>query len=120
VLIDVGSIAELTEGVPTFVSAGLRSIVLIGWEDEVFALRNICPHQALPFTSAGPVRERIGGTYPGEPLITGEVPVLVCPWHAFKYDIRTGYCINDPSQRVRTYRVVIQHGRILVDVASRT
>jgi 3-phenylpropionate/trans-cinnamate dioxygenase ferredoxin subunit len=115
-LIEVGSIADLAEGQPAVRRAGHRSIIVIRWKSEVFALRNICPHQSLPFTSAGPVRDKIGSTNPGELLITDETPVLVCPWHAFKFDIRTGYCVNDSRERVATYPVVIDDGMIFVEV----
>jgi len=55
------------------VDAGGHSVVLIRFDDEVHALDGWCPHRMGPLT---------------EGHIEGNL--LRCPWHGFKYDIRTG------------------------------
>lgn len=50
---------------------------------EAFALRDVCPHRAAPL-SAGRIVE-------------GERPTVACPYHAWKFDIRTGSCTEIPA-----------------------
>ena len=99
---------------------GSRRIVPIGGragigvynvDGELFALRNVCPHEGAPLCR-GPQRalvraeQRPGGRYqyvydrPGE--------IVVCPWHEWEFDVRTGRALHDPRQRVKTYRVAAE------------
>lgn len=77
---------------------------------ELFALRNVCPHEGAPLCR-GPQRahiraERAGGRYrfvyerPGE--------IVVCPWHEWEFDVRTGRALHDSRQRVKTYPVAAE------------
>jgi nitrite reductase/ring-hydroxylating ferredoxin subunit len=50
--------------------------------DGVFAVADVCPHLDLPLAAFGPVEVR------GERLI--------CPWHYWEFDVRTGQCLYAP------------------------
>jgi len=41
---------------------------------------------------------------------------LVCPWHAWEFDIRTGDCDVGPDCRIGTYPVKIDDGGIYIEV----
>jgi 3-phenylpropionate/trans-cinnamate dioxygenase ferredoxin subunit len=93
-----------------------HEIVLVRWQDEVIALRNICPHQSQPL-SGGRARAQIKGAgAPGRFRVDREDPVLFCPWHYYEYELRTGYCPIDPAMRVRTYPVHIEGPRVLLEI----
>ncbi len=64
-----------------------------GW----FALDGLCPH-------AGAV------------LAEGEVDggLLICPLHAFAFDVETGHCDDDPSCSVRAYPTRVAKGAVQV------
>jgi len=66
---------------------------------ELRALSGVCPH------SGGPLGQ---GT-----LIQG---MLVCPWHMWEFDSRSGACLVDDRMRIPTYDVKVEDGKILVDV----
>jgi nitrite reductase (NADH) small subunit len=115
--IDVASAGELEDGVPTVVRTGRREIVLIRWRDEIFALRNVCPHQSMSF-EGGAAQKRVRPTgIPGQPSVSAADPVLVCPVHYWKFDMRTGVCTTDRRKRVRAYPVEVRGDRVLVDFA---
>lgn len=118
-MIDVGSIEDMREGKPLVVRVKGREIALVRWRDEVFAVRNICPHQSEAFT-AGHTRPELAGTSPGDVAANFDDPVLVCPLHKWTYKLRTGQCAVDSQLRVRTYPVAITgDGRVLVDADAR-
>jgi nitrite reductase/ring-hydroxylating ferredoxin subunit len=112
--LEVARLAELEEGVPRPVQAFGREIALIRWQDECFAVRNICPHQTVPFNQGvaqGQVRPGAGF---GEIIVDHNDPVLRCPRHAWKFALRTGQCTIDPRLRIRAYPVSIRDGRVFV------
>ena len=57
------------------------SIVLVHTKTGFFAVENHCPHA--------------GGT-----LEDGEVKkdVLMCIWHGWKFNLKTGRCLNQPNE----------------------
>lgn len=116
-LVEAGTVADLTEAVPTPVRAGDRELVLIRWRDTVYALRNICPHMSKSF-ELGDVLRRAGGTV-GGPAFTDEGPVLTCPWHQYEYSLDDGRCLTDRRLRVRAYPTKIEDGKVLVDLGTR-
>ena len=76
-------------------------VVLVKWEDEVFALEDRCSHQDFP-------------------LSEGEVEdgKLECVFHGAKFDIRSGKAVQLPAIRpVKTYPVDVRGDEIFVDVS---
>lgn len=115
-MIDVGSIHDLAEGVPAVVRVNDREIGIVCWHGEVFAFKNVCPHQSSSF-AGGHVRwEVVGGERPGVVELNVDEPVLVCPVHAWTYRLRSGHCAVDPRLRVRIYSVIVSEGRVLIDI----
>ena len=115
---DACSADELTEGRPTVVRIKGREIALVRWRGEVYAVRNICPHQTQAFSTAH-VRSGFGATPGGvgELTVAGAEPALICPVHTWAFSLRTGQCTVDESLRVRRYDTALRDGRILVDVS---
>jgi nitrite reductase (NADH) small subunit len=107
---------ELPEAVPTVVRAGERELALIRWRDDVYALRNLCPHMSASF-ERGPVSGRITGRVGGVE-ISDDDPVIMCPWHQYEFSLGTGRCVTDAKLRVRSYKVIVRDGTVLVDLAK--
>jgi len=70
------------------VSAGARDIALFRIGDELFAIGNVCPHA--------------GGSLAEGSL---EDHGVVCPLHAWKFDVRSGECAGMKGVSVQTYSV---------------
>lgn len=117
-MVDVGSLDDLGDRTPCILKVAGREIALLRWDDRVYALRNLCPHQSQSFLH-GSVHERVlaGGSL-GEVTISAGDPVLSCPWHSWEFELATGQCAVDPRLRVRTYPTRVENGRVLVDVTS--
>jgi len=98
----VASLAEC-EGngcVHAAVANGLE-VVLVRWEDEVYALEDRCSHQDFPLSE--------GSVEDGR---------LECVFHGAKFDIRSGKAVQLPAIKpVKTYPVEVRDDEIFVDVS---
>jgi nitrite reductase (NADH) small subunit len=63
------------------------------------AIDNICPHRG------GPLAEGM--------LEDGKV---LCPWHAWAFDLKTGVAEHDSSARVSVYALRVEGERVLVEL----
>jgi nitrite reductase/ring-hydroxylating ferredoxin subunit len=97
----VGSFDELTDGAVKLVTARGRKIALTRVGDEVFAMRDACPHRAGPLSDGRVSTARLE---------------LICPWHFFRFDLRGGASITNPDLVNETYPVVIENGNVYVSI----
>jgi nitrite reductase (NADH) small subunit len=99
-LVRICSRAELpAEGHAKEIDLGTRSICLANIGGTVSAVDNICPHRGGPL---------------GEGMI--ENGKLVCPWHAWEFDVVTGECITVPGTNVAVYPLTMQGEDVLVQL----
>jgi nitrite reductase (NADH) small subunit len=50
--------------------------------------------------------------------VDDERPVIVCPWHRWEFEVRTGRAVTGP-ERLKMYPVHVRDGRVLVDAETR-
>jgi len=62
-----------------------------------FAAGTVCPHEGGPL---------------GEGLVEGET--VICPWHGYDFDLRTGDCPVDPDLRIPIYEVKVEGSDVFV------
>ena len=80
--VPVATLAQLPDGCMKRVEVDGEAICLYNVEGEIFASLDVCPHRGAPL-SAG---ELDGG-------------VVMCPFHAWEFDVRTGECVSLPEAR---------------------
>jgi nitrite reductase (NADH) small subunit len=68
-------------------------------EKGFFAIDDTCPHA--------------GGSL-SEGMVDGEQ--VICPLHAFAFEVRSGHCPDDPGCSVRAYRVRVEDGVLQVQL----
>ncbi len=96
--VDVAAEADVPQERGLRVVVDGRSVALFRVDHGIVAFDDVCPHAGAPL-SGGKVRD-------------GH---LVCPWHGFLFDVRSGACpiyTGAPSAKVREVRVA--GGRVLV------
>ncbi|HUP44646.1 MAG TPA: Rieske 2Fe-2S domain-containing protein [Thermoanaerobaculia bacterium] len=98
--IDVAALGEIPQGRPVTRMAGDRRIALCRTASGVHALDNTCPHRGGPL---------------GEGDLIGEE--LVCPWHLWSFDVKSGNCPGSTSVGVAAHDVKVEEGRVLVRLA---
>ncbi len=91
--------ADVPPGTGTTVEVGEKTIALFNCDGCFYAIDDTCPHQ-------------------GGPLGEGELQgtVVTCPWHEWRYDVRTGVNTDDPACAVAAYPVTVEGGDVLVGV----
>lgn len=95
----VARLQDLEAGQPQLVTVNGTRVALVRVGDTVYACGDACPH------SGGPLSEgRLSGMR------------LVCPFHGWMYDVRTGECvIPGRGARVPSYPVRVEAGEVWVE-----
>jgi nitrite reductase (NADH) small subunit len=95
----VGHVADVPPGAARVIDAGRRTLALFNVEGAFFAIDNACPHR-------------------GGPLGEGDVDgtVVTCPWHAWRWDVRTGVNVNNPAVKLGCFPVTVEEGALVVEV----
>lgn len=95
----VGMQDEIPEGGRKIIQVDDISIGVFHHAGEWYALSNRCLHRS------GPICE---GSLSGD--------VIACPWHGYKYNLKTGKLLIDPDAKLDTYRVEIRDDEVHVIV----
>jgi len=78
------------------------------------------PTALYAICNVGGVIHTVDGTCPhaGGPLAEGALhgTTIVCPWHAWEFDVRTGACEEDETCSLKTYPTVIEDGHIFIEL----
>lgn len=116
----VGTLDELTEDDRRIVTAAGKEIVVFRHRDDVYALSNTCLHQGGP-VGEGPLLGKVeavlgdDGSYLAD-RFSDDRTHLVCPWHGWEYDIRTGRCAALPRLRLERYETEVRGGEVYVRI----
>jgi len=97
--VKVSSLSELNPGSAKVVEVMGKTIALFNVGGKIYATDNTCLHQGGPL---------------GEGDLMSEV--VVCPWHQWEYNVRTGEVVGDSSSKVLTYPVQVEGSDIKVAV----
>lgn len=74
-----------------------RALCVANVDGVIAVLDGVCPHEGGPL---------------GEGII--EEGRVVCPWHAYAYDVRTGTTEQDPDLKVEVLEAKIEEGELRV------
>jgi nitrite reductase/ring-hydroxylating ferredoxin subunit len=97
---DVLSVADLPVGRIRAVKIDDRNVAISHTANGFFATDNTCPHR-------------------GGPLAEGDLigDEIVCPWHLWGFDVRTGLCPGNAEFWVATHELKLEGDRILVKLS---
>jgi nitrite reductase (NADH) small subunit len=80
---------------------GEKTICVANIAGEYFALDNVCVHRGGPL---------------GQGVVDGEK--IVCPWHGWQYDPKTGEAAHDPAAKVAVYALRIEGEDVMVEISN--
>jgi len=91
--------SEIPAGDRKIIEANGISIGIFHHHENWYAIRNSCLHR-------------------GGPVATGKLvdDSIICPWHGYTYDLTDGRLLMDPSARLDMYEVVLDEGKVYVQV----
>jgi len=78
---------------------GNKEICVANVNGEYSAMDNLCLHRGGPL---------------GQGMI--EKGKVVCPWHGWAWDPKTGEAADDPNAKVAVYPMKIENGDVLVEL----
>ena len=95
----VASVTELKPGEGKTILSNGKEIALFNAGGNFFAIQNECPHRGGPL---------------GEGILSDTS--VICPLHAWMFDLKTGGCINNPGKTIKTFPVKIEGSDVMVDL----
>lgn len=102
-------LSDLTDSKPVIVKQGDLDIALVLRDGEVYGYENECAHSGGPIGLGalfGRTRVLLDEKKAVvKEYVSDEELCLVCPWHGYEYDLKTGVCIADPDFRLRKLQV---------------
>jgi nitrite reductase (NADH) small subunit len=87
------------EGAVNEQRAGNLEICLARVDGELRALDNLCPHRQGPL---------------GQGWIEGKT--VVCPWHSWAFDVKTGFADYPEGEKVGVFSVRVEGDDVLVEI----
>jgi nitrite reductase/ring-hydroxylating ferredoxin subunit len=81
--LDLGELDELRRRSPMVVEFGGRKFRIVDLADKLVAHTIICPHRLGPLSDT-----KVEGS------------IIKCPWHGYRFDIRSGECSDDARLRL--------------------
>jgi len=94
------SVSELpAAGEAREVACSGRLICIANAGGAISAMDNVCPHRGGPL---------------GQGIV--EDGKLICPWHAWAFDAKTGVAVHAPDVKVDVYEIKVEGSDVLVKV----
>ena len=91
--------AEVPPGTAREVVVDGKPVALFNVDGAFYATNNICLHRGGPL---------------GQGMLDG--PIVMCPWHAWTWNVITGENAANPELKIETYPVKVEGGDVLVKV----
>jgi alkylation response protein AidB-like acyl-CoA dehydrogenase/nitrite reductase/ring-hydroxylating ferredoxin subunit len=105
-------LAELELNVIREATVGGRNVCVVRTAAGVFAFGAVCPHQGGSMC-AGIVRGTMDPSPRNEYHFGHEGEVVVCPWHGYEFDMRTGESVSGVIRgRVGSFPVEVREGDV--------
>ncbi len=99
-MVKVAEVTELAPGQGKLVQVDEQDIALFNVDGTYYATGAVCPHEE------GPLHE-------GE--VDGDT--IVCPWHGYDFNVKTGECSVIPELRVKTFVVMTEGNDLFIEMA---
>ncbi len=97
--ISAGPLSAFPVGSRRSLETEIGWIALYNVDGQIYATEDSCPH------AGGPL---------GEGTLTGDC--IACPWHGWRFNVRTGVRVENADFRVACFPVKIEQGEIIVEL----
>ena len=96
----LAAVEDVAVGQGRVVEAEGKDLALFNVEGTFHAIDNSCIHRGGPL---------------GEGDLEGRI--VLCPWHAWCWDVTTGANANNPAVKLACYAVVVEDGDVFVELS---
>ena len=80
-------------------SCGAKTICVANVNGAYSAMDNVCLHRGGPL---------------GQGMVEGDK--VVCPWHGWAWDVKTGKAEQNPGAKVAVYPLKIENGDVMIEI----
>ena len=95
----VAALSEIPPDSVIEVEQGSNVFALSNHNGEIHAIDGTCPHEGGPLGQGN--------------LVNG---MVICPFHTWEFDAKTGVCLVDDCFNVKPYPVKVEDGSVLIDI----
>jgi len=95
--VKAAAVAEVPPGTAREVAVGGKPVALFNVDGTFYATSNLCLHRGGPL---------------GQGLLQG--PEVMCPWHAWSWNVTTGENAANGTLKIPTYEVKVEDGQVFV------
>ncbi len=118
--VNIGPASEFSDPGRKIVGFGNFEIGVFKLDGEFYAYLNLCPHMGGPVCQGkmiAKVEEVIAEDRTSRGMAFSRTKMhIVCPWHGFEFDIRTGTHPGNPRARLRKIGVAVTDGDVVISV----
>ena len=90
---------DLEIGKSAIIEVGDKEIALFNYKGDFYAIDNTCPHKGSPL---------------GEGRI--EEGILICPNHEWRFELKSGWCPQNPELSTEVYPIKIHDEKHVLEV----
>jgi 3-phenylpropionate/trans-cinnamate dioxygenase ferredoxin component len=95
----LAAVEDVPAGEGRVVEAEGKDLALFNVEGTFYAIDNACAHRGGPL---------------GEGDLEGRI--VLCPWHAWRWDVTTGANANNPAVKMACFPVIVESGAVFVEL----
>ncbi len=111
-------LSDLKEGKSHVFVINEVEVAIVRNENQIYAYENRCRHAGGPVGLGdlfGKVKVELNNNKEvvREYVDTDEM-CLVCPWHGYEYDVKTGECASQKSLKIKKLKTVIKDDHVYI------
>lgn len=118
--VTIGAASEFSDPGRKIVGFGNFEVGVFKLDGEFYAYLSLCPHMGGPVCQGkmiAKVEEVIAEDKTSKGMAFSKTKMhIVCPWHGFEFDIRTGTHPGNARARLRKIAVTVTDGDVVISV----
>jgi nitrite reductase/ring-hydroxylating ferredoxin subunit len=118
--VNIGSASDFADPGKKIIGFDKFEVGVFKLDGEFYAYLNHCPHMGGPACQGkmiAKVEEVIADDHTSKGQMFSKSKMhIVCPWHGFEFDIRTGRHPGNPKARLRPIKIAVSGGEVILTV----
>ncbi len=118
--INIGTAASFSDPGRKLIESGGVEVGVFKLGGEFYAYENVCPHIGGPACQGKIIAKVEEGLNPDRTASGLEFSKtrmnVVCPWHGFEFDIKTGRHPGNQRYRLKPIKVRVEDGHVIVSL----
>ncbi len=118
--VNIGSASKFADPGRKVVACERFEVAVFKLDGEFFAYLNQCPHMGGPACQGkmiAKVEEIIAEDRTSKGMMFSKTKMhVVCPWHGYEFDIRTGVHPGNPRAQLRKIKVAVSGDDVIIEL----